>query len=331
METRLALTGDVMLGRLVNRRQRSRSPEAVWGDLLDRLHATDGLWINLECCLATGGHRWQRTRRAFHFRADPEWAIPALEAAGVDGCSLANNHILDFEVPALEETLEHLDEAGIARAGAGQSIEEALEVGVLELDDLLISVLSVTDNTPEYAASEDEPGTAYVEIDAEDPTTRQTVEQALATQPPETDVTIASLHWGPNMRERPPEQFQTFARWLIDNGVDIIHGHSAHVFQGIEIYQDCPILYDTGDFVDDYRVDPELRNDRSFFFEVDLGTNGRPHQLRLLPTEISECTVSQASGDIAEWSRNRMRDLSAPFGTTFEREDETLVCNIDSA
>ena len=45
----------------------------------------------------------------------------------------------------------------------------------------------------------------------------------------------------------------------------MIHGHSAHLFQGIEFYKGKLILYDTGDFVDDYQVDPLLRNDRSFF------------------------------------------------------------------
>jgi len=40
MATRIGLTGDVMLGRNVDRRQRSPLP-AVWGDLRDRLSALD--------------------------------------------------------------------------------------------------------------------------------------------------------------------------------------------------------------------------------------------------------------------------------------------------
>jgi len=53
MGVRIGFTGDVMLGRGVDRRQGHRPPEAVWGDLLDRLRALDGLVINLECALST--------------------------------------------------------------------------------------------------------------------------------------------------------------------------------------------------------------------------------------------------------------------------------------
>jgi len=34
------------------------------------------------------------------------------------------------------------------------------------------------------------------------------------------------------MREVPSESFRAVARWLVDRGVDLVHGHSAHVFQG---------------------------------------------------------------------------------------------------
>jgi poly-gamma-glutamate synthesis protein (capsule biosynthesis protein) len=65
-------------------------------------------------------------------------------------------------------------------------------------------------------------------------------------------------------------------------GVDLIHGHSAHIFQGIEVHRGKPILYDTGDALDDYAVDPVLRNDRSFVFLADV-EGSRVRALRLLP------------------------------------------------
>ena len=55
---------------------------------------------------------------------------------------------------------------------------------------------------------------------------------------------------------------------MIELGADIYHGHSAHICQGIEIHQGKPILYDTGNFIDDYAVHPLLRNDRSCLFRL---------------------------------------------------------------
>ncbi|WP_336345190.1 CapA family protein [Halalkalicoccus ordinarius] len=322
---RLGFTGDVMLGRKVDERQRRRSVEAVWGDLRGRLRALDGLFVNLECCLSTRGRPWRRTNHPFHFRADPDWAIPALSDVGVDFASLANNHVLDFEEPALLDTLRHLDEADIAHAGAGRDRREAFEPAIVEVEDLRIAVIALTDNTPEYAAGPDSPGTARIEIDVEDGKARTAIDRALdRARERDPDLLVASLHWRPNMVTEPPETFEEFARWLVDRGVDLLHGHSAHVFQGIELYDGAPICYDCGDFVDDYAVDSDLRNDRGFLFELRIA-DGEIEELRLVPTEISDCAVHPASKRAAAWSRERMRDLSEPFGTEFKRDGEHLV------
>jgi len=329
MCARFGLAGDVMLGRLVDDVQRRRPVTAVWGDLLDQLAALDGLFVNLECCLSTRGEPWRRTPRAFRFRADPGWAVPALERAGVDCCALANNHVLDFEERALRDTLDHLDGGTVAHAGAGRTREDAFEPAVVSVDDLDVAFVSVTDNAPEYAATESSPGTAYVEIDATDGETRAAVGESLdRARERSPDLLIASLHWGPNMVEEPPTAFRTFARWLVDEGVDVVHGHSAHVFQGVEVYRGRPILYDTGDFVDDYAVDDRLRNDRSFLFELSTTADGDLAELRLRPTEIYDYAVHEAGPSATEWSRERMRTLSAPLGTSFERDDGQLVIGL---
>ncbi|UPM42835.1 CapA family protein [Halocatena salina] len=327
---RLGFTGDVMLGRLVDRRQRSRSVDAVWGDLLDELQSLDGLFINLECVLSRMGHPWRRTYRPFHFRADPRWAVPALERAGVDWVSLANNHTLDYEVDALYDTIDRLDRADIAHAGAGRTEATAHAPARLSIDGTEIALLAFTDNTPEYAAGPDSPGVAYVSFDLDDAESRRTlvstIDDAKKTNP---DLLIASLHWGPNMVSEPSSAFQDVGRWLIEQGVTLVHGHSAHVVQGIEIHDGCPILYDTGDFVDDYAVDETLRNDRGFLFELHVQRDGTPDVLRLIPTEIYECAVHTASETATNWSHRRLRERSEPFGTRIERKDDELLISLD--
>ncbi len=323
-----------MLGRKVDERQRHerRPAAAVWGNLADRLRALDGVFVNLECCLSTRGERWTRTRRPFHFRADPDWAVPALDAAGVEWASLANNHLMDYGETALLDTLDHLDSAGIGRSGAGEDREDARRPAAVEIEksddeNLRIAFVSATDNTPEFAAGPDDPGTAYLDLSNEGEACETMAEMLAHARETDPDLLVASLHWGPNMVEEPPDHFRRFGRWLAERGVDLIHGHSAHVFQGVEVHNGTPILYDCGDFVDDYAVDSNLRNDRSFLFEVAV-EGGEISELRLVPTEIYDFAVHEASSDAAEWSRSRMRELSAAFGTEFEKEGEELLLEL---
>ncbi|MFW6447991.1 MAG: CapA family protein [Halobacteriota archaeon] len=321
MGLRLGFTGDVMLGRGVDRRQRRRPTTAVWGDLLDDLRSLDGLFINLECAIAAAGEPWTRTDRAFRFRADPSWAIDALVAAGVDGATLANNHALDFEVAALLETLEHLEGAGIAVVGAGATRRRACEPVVVDLDGLRVGLVGYTDNTPEYGAREDAPGTCQGSIGE----ARDTLMGALERlDDVGVDLVVATVHWGPNMTTAPTADRRDLAHWLVDRGVDVVHGHSAHVFHGVEVYDGRPILYDTGDFVDDYAVDDRLRNDRCFLFVIEVTADGTPRSLELTPTVIEDGAVHRATGETAAWCRRTMRERSAPFGTTLDREGDGI-------
>jgi len=316
---RIGLAGDVMLGRKVDELQQSRPPEHVWGSVRGRLGDLDGLVVNLECVLSTRGQRWTRTRRPFHFRADPDWARPALTDAGVDVVSLANNHTLDFGETALGDTLGALDGADLAHAGAG-------ETAVVRIGGVTVAVVAFTDNTPEYAAGPDSPGIARLEMDTNDEdraVVARTLDRAREHDP---DLLVASLHWGPNMVAVPDEQYRRFGRWLVEEGVDLIHGHSAHVFQGVERHDGGTILYDCGDFVDDYAVDRDLRNDRSLLFELEVTRAGNVEAVTLHPVEIDGCAVHEADGQVAAWCRETTRKRSEPFGTAdeYERVGEAL-------
>ena len=322
----VALVGDVMLGRGVNETLRSMHPEEPWGDVLPALSSADLRIANLECAVTGHDRPWTRTPKVFHFRADPR-AVEVLRAARIDACSLANNHTLDFEGQGLLDTLRHLEAAGIRYAGAGRDREEAARPAFLTArtdGTCRVALLALTDNEPPFAAGPDRPGTNYLPVSMEPQVLRRVeaaVEQARGAG---ADVVVFSNHWGPNMVERPNQLFRRFARAVIDRGADVYYGHSAHVFQGVEIYKGKLILYDAGDFIDDYAVGERLRNDRSFVFRVSL--EGRElRRLKLLPVSLQYARVELARGGEREAILGRMVDLSAEMGTNLVRREDWLV------
>src|SRR5574340_1833631 len=177
----LALIGDVMLGRGVNAALKHMQPQDMWGDVLPHLWQADLRIANLECALTRHTEPWTRTWKVYHFRADPA-AVRFLQAAHIDACSLANNHVLDFEARGLVDTLSTLDVAGIRHAGAGLDSMAAGAPAIVEVhgaSPCRVALLAFTDNEPAFAAGPKHPGTNYLEVSL-DATTMARLAEAIA-------------------------------------------------------------------------------------------------------------------------------------------------------
>ena len=320
--TTLAFLGDIMLGRGVNEQIAIRRPEEFWGTALPVLRNADAVFANLECVLTPHRVPWTRTRKVFHFGAHPA-AVNVLAAARIRYVSLANNHILDFEEAGLRDTLRLLDEAGIRHAGAGPTLPAAMRPAAVEVAGLRVDVLALTDNEPSFAAAAERPGVWYLPVGESSATLDPLGAAVGRLRADGADLVVLSLHWGPNMVDTPPPEFRRFAQAMAGLGVDLLHGHSAHVFQGVEQIGRSLILYDTGDFLDDYAIDPMLRNDWSFIFLVDV-EGGELTRLRMVPVRLSYARTDLATGDEFERICRRMQERCAPLGTDLHRTDEGL-------
>lgn len=321
----IALTGDVMLGRLVDEVLEREEPAYVWGGMLPRLRAADLVLVNLECALTGHRERWHDHGRykAFYFASDPRHAA-SLATAGVRLASLANNHVMDFGVEGMRETIDVLDRAGIAHAGAGPDLAAAGAPAVVGAGDARIAVVAFADHPAEWAAGPTAPGIAHLPIDE---ASLPAVGEAVTAARAQADLVIASFHWGPNMRARPTAEFRRFARGVVDAGADVFWGHSAHVVQGVEVRGGRAICYDTGDFVDDYAVDADLRNDLSALFLLRL-RGSRLARLELLPVRIDRMRVDPAVGADRERFVRSFTARCAELGTTVAGGTEVLTIEV---
>jgi len=323
---RLCLVGDVMLGRRISAALDADLAFNPWGDTLALLSSCDAVIANLETPITSHSGRWSDGVKAFRFAASPR-AAAELARANVRAVNLANNHILDCEARGLEDTLDHLGAFGIRHCGAGPNLRAAWRPARFRAGHLRVSMIGLTDNMREFAAGPETPGASYMKICCE-PSQLAFLDNLIQCERKQgADVVILSLHWGIKLAPAPSLRFQAFARRLVSLGADIVHGHSAHLLHGAESYEDGLILYDTGDFLDDYWIFPGFRTDHGGAFIVDF-LDGRPCALTFHPIKQRRLVTQLANGRAAAQILGKMERMSAAFGMTFERRERVMVARL---
>ncbi|MFP4513141.1 MAG: CapA family protein [Acidimicrobiales bacterium] len=317
---KLALAGDTMLGRTVAERIGKTGPGSLFADeVVAAAREADLFVLNLECAISERGERWPDPAKPFFFRAPPV-AVDALAKLGVDCVTLANNHALDYGADALADTIRHLAQAGIATVGAGPDHVTARAPAVLEHDRTRVGVIGITDHPAGYAAGPGHPGVAYADL------RRGTPDWLLdTTRGLDTDIVVVTPHWGPNMVAAPVPHVRRTANDLVDAGATVVAGHSAHVFHGAAGH----VLFDLGDFIDDYVVHPELRNDLGLLFLLTI-TQHQPVRLEAVPLALDYCHTRLAAGDDRRWIAHRFRTACAAFDTKVTEQHGRLVIDWDS-
>ncbi|WP_149257214.1 CapA family protein [Actinomadura sp. K4S16] len=317
MPITIALAGDAMLGRGVAEEIAASGPHGLFSEgVREVFREADLALVNLECCVSDRGRRWDAPGKPFHFRAPPA-AAEALADLGVDCVTLANNHALDYGPDALADTLDILRRAGIRTVGAGESLGRAREPAVVEAGGVRVAVLGVTDHPADFAAAADRPGVALADLESGVPAFLLEEIRRLRDG---HDAVLVMPHWGPNMIPAPLPYVRRAAESLVDAGATLVAGSSAHVFHAVV----RPVLFDMGDFIDDYAVDPLLRNDLGLLFLVTLDAAG-PSRIEAVPIRLDFCRTRLAGGADRAWIADRFTAACAAFDTPVAVRDGRLV------
>lgn len=243
VEQTLLFTGDVMLSRSVGRRI---AAEGDWSYPFRRIAPTlgqaDFVFGNLECPVSDVG---QDLHHKYSFRADPR-VIEGLKFAGFRVMSLANNHMDDWDLPALEDTVARLRAAGIQPVGAGSNAMEAHYPVLYDLHGVRLAFLAYVGIPPEGATADpSRSGVAWLDLDR--------VLSDIRFAKPLADLVVVSLHWGVEYQPRPETRQVAWAHAMIDAGADLVVGSHPHVVQPLETYHGRWVVYSLGNFIFDQR------------------------------------------------------------------------------
>lgn len=304
----------------------------IWGDALAELERVkpDLRLVNLETAVTASEDllAW----KGINYRMHPE-NTPCLQAAGIDGCVLANNHVLDWGEGGLLETIDTLERAGISAIGAGRDARSAARPAIFELGErgrVIVHAVGVASSgiPPQWAAARRRPGVNFI-ADLS-PRSVATVARQIGRDRRPGDLVVVSIHWGGNWGFGISREERDFAHALIEDAdVHLVHGHSSHHVKGIEVHRGRLVLYGCGDFLNDYEGIggyEEFRGDLALmYFPRFDASSGRLTRLDMTPTRTSKLRVNLADEAATGWLLRTLNREGEPFGSLFaQRADGRL-------
>lgn len=276
---KIHLCGDIMIGRSFNETFKYYPQHNIWGDTLSLLQKSDFVLGNLETTITSSNNKWPN--KAFNYKLDPKYKS-VLTTANISHLNIANNHILDYNVEGMIDTMNNLNDLNITYTGAGSNLNEASKPIIKNIKGIKIGILSYSDHYDYWKATKKGYGINYIDLDKDYGHVLEHIRKTKEL----CDILILSIHHGSNYVVNIQDNTKKFFHNALSSGVDIVHGHSAHHILPIEVVDGKYIFYSIGDFIDDYAVDENFRNDLSFIAELTI-SNKKIVSLSVYPTKIT--------------------------------------------
>lgn len=156
--------------------------------------------------------------------------------------TIANNHIMDYGITGLQNTLDYLIKKSIKYGGAGVNYEEAYKPIIIEKEGVKVAVLCLAESQFGCCRYKEEPRAGYAWIFNRD------VYQLIQHFKKECDYVVCFVHAGLEMYDYPLPEWRSCYYSLIDCGCDLVVASHPHVIQGKEYYKGKSIYYSLGNF-----------------------------------------------------------------------------------
>lgn len=292
----LLFAGDVTLDRHIDR-VAGNDPEYLFRRWDVRPY--DLFMVNLEHPITTSS---SSIPKEFNFKMHPKY-LRTLQHAGITMVNAANNHVADFGLHGLYDTMHYLDSVGIGYVGIGKNLDEARKPCIVELKGWRVGFLGYHGNG-RFSATAKSAGVA--------PRVEQHIVADVRKLKPQVDFLVVNFHWGVELADQPDEAQIRLAHRVVDAGADLIVGHHPHVLQGIERYNGATIAYSLGNFVfgGNFRHTYETA-----VLKVVLSAD-RP-QITLVPVFVQEWQPHLADERTAKRVKDLVQQRSAMFREPF--------------
>lgn len=243
---------------------------------------------------------------ALLFNSPPEVADAVIDL-GFDVFTMANNHLLDFGAPALEESInfwnEKARENDLTVLGAYLSEEDSNNIRIREVNGVKIAFLAYAEHINGFSIPADSP--LRVVMNSEE----DVIERQIREASQKADAVIVSAHWGVEDTNIVSDDRIELANKMVNWGADVIlgcHTHTAETMEWIERDDGTRgfVYYSMGNFIcaqtDNFNLVGEIP-------EFDLVLDGETNELTV---ENVSCVPTIIHYDDGNFSNMRIYPYS---------------------
>ncbi|MCW8855437.1 MAG: CapA family protein [Gammaproteobacteria bacterium] len=321
--TRISAVGDIMLGGTAEPVLTEYGYDYPFEKVSPLFLNSDIVIGNLEGPLTTHETPYS-TDKTYLFKTPPDKVAPALKKAGFTIMNLANNHILDYGVKGMEDTIQALEASKLQYLGIGNNLQQARNSLIVESQGYKIGFLSYSLTFPKsFWATDKTPGTAFGH-EHEIRTDVRLLKQI-------ADLVVVSFHWGREKTTELREYQPMLAHAAIDEGASFIIGHHPHILQAIETYKHGIILYSLGNFT----FGSYSKNSAVSIVATLTLKNGNINKLELHPINVLNVDVNfqpqRLTGEEANAVIQHINQLSANRNTQLVNHNDTGLLSIQES
>ncbi len=208
----------------------------LFTDIIDVVKRADRFILNLECALTLSDNGIKKIGPCL--KADPK-CINAIKKLGVTDLALSNNHIFDFGVKGLNDTIETLKKNNIGFFGVGANSIDANKIYYMQKDGHKIAIVNVCEHEYSYA-TENRMGANSFDVFDTMFDIRQAKENA--------DYVIVLYHGGKELCRYPSPRLRSLCRAMVKSGASVVITQHSHCIGSYENYNSAHILYGQGNF-----------------------------------------------------------------------------------
>lgn len=257
--------------------------QTLFTDTLPIFEGNDINFVNIECAFTESENAIKKFGPPLKA---PIKTAEVLKKVGVNYCGLSNNHIFDYGIAGVKDTMKALDDAGITYTGFGDNYEDSRKNLIIEKDGEKVCIIAVCEHEYSYALEDRMGSRPFDEFD-----TMKDIREAKK----ENDRVIVLYHGGKERCHYPSPRLIRVCRAMADNGADVVLCQHTHCIGCYEQFENCHILYGQGNFHFTKRAD--LNYPASWNESLMVTYDTKSHEINFIPQLADEVSIKIAKGE----------------------------------